>query len=206
MMTVLITLTTTGTDTGPFNLYSNIDGYIAAFEFAVPKVDLEAGYISTVVPDTTTTIRVQSINALCSNYVDLAISGFTTTTTTSTSSTTTSTTTTEDLTADVNIALNVSQDIEITELKVNVVDVIITSGAFPNTPGNSTFGYTDQIGTYDVAITYNAFEAGQRIRLTDSAANVFCQNTTSGSFIMTFSGCIVNASAPVTIEPLDGVC
>lgn len=90
---VLITLTTAGSDTGPFNLLSNLDGYTVPFESNVPKLDLEAGYISYLVPDGASNIRVQSVNVLCQNYVDLSIETTTTTTTSSTSSTTTTTTT-----------------------------------------------------------------------------------------------------------------
>lgn len=94
-LTVLITLTTAGADTGPFFLYSNVDSYITPFESSVPKVSLTSGYTSTLVPNGTSIIRVLSANGLCSNYVDLPIVGVTTTTTTSTStSTTTSTTST----------------------------------------------------------------------------------------------------------------
>lgn len=89
--TVLITLTIAGDDTGPFNLYSNIDGFAVAFETNVSKIDLEAGYVSVLVPDSASTIRVQSDNAVCDSYIDLIIS--TTTTTTSAPTTTTSTTT-----------------------------------------------------------------------------------------------------------------
>lgn len=71
-MTVLITLTTAGADTGNFNLYSNIDGYVSAFETGVAKVDLEAGYISYLVPAGTTTVRVKS-DATCKNYIDILI-------------------------------------------------------------------------------------------------------------------------------------
>lgn len=90
---VLITLTAAGSDTGPFDLYSNLDGYTVPFESAIPKLDLEAGYISYLVPDGAMNIRVQSTNVLCENYVDLTINTTTTTTSTSTSSTTTTTTT-----------------------------------------------------------------------------------------------------------------
>ena len=38
-MTVLITLTVAGADSGPFNLYSNTDGFVAAFETGVSKAD-----------------------------------------------------------------------------------------------------------------------------------------------------------------------
>jgi len=91
--TVLITLTTAGADTGPFNLYSNIDGYTVPFESSISKAALEAGFTSYLVPDGTLTIRVQSMGPLCENFLDLAI--VTTTTTTTTTSTTTTTTTTE---------------------------------------------------------------------------------------------------------------
>ena len=91
-MTVLITLTIAGTDSGPFDLYSNLDGYTSAFESSVPKASLLAGYPSSLVPDFTTTIRVRSNNGLCTNYVEIGVEQ-PTTTTTSSSSTTTSTTT-----------------------------------------------------------------------------------------------------------------
>jgi hypothetical protein len=90
--TVTITLTSAGSDSGPFNLYSNVDGYVTAFAFSVSKASLLAGYTSVVVPDLTTTIRIQSVGA-CTNSIDVNVSGITTTTTTSTSTTTTSTTT-----------------------------------------------------------------------------------------------------------------
>lgn len=99
-MTVLITLTTAGSDSGPFNLYSNLDGYVSAFATGVSKSALLAGYSSSAVPDYTTTIRVMSVGD-CTNYIDIVLSTLTTTTTstsststtTSTSSTTTTTTT-----------------------------------------------------------------------------------------------------------------
>jgi hypothetical protein len=89
-MTVLITLTTAGTDSGPFNLYSNLDGYVSAFETGVSKSALLAGYSSALVPDYTTTIRVIS-TGVCVNYIDIVI-GTTTTTTTIFPTTTTTTT------------------------------------------------------------------------------------------------------------------
>ena len=91
-MTVLITLTIAGTDSGPFDLYSDLDGYISAFESGVSKASLLAGYPSSLVPDFTTIIRVRSNNPLCTNYIDIPVAE-PTTTTTSSSSTTTSTTT-----------------------------------------------------------------------------------------------------------------
>ena len=81
-MTVFITLSTAGGNTGPFNLYSNIDGYTTAFESGVDKTSLLAGYASSLVPDYTTTVRVLSTGE-CTNYIDLLFSHTTTTTTTS---------------------------------------------------------------------------------------------------------------------------
>lgn len=80
-MYVLITLTTAGVDTGPFDLYSDADSYVTPFETGVSKSALVAGYGSSSVPGTATTIRVASTGT-CTNYVDLGIAGITTTTTT----------------------------------------------------------------------------------------------------------------------------
>jgi hypothetical protein len=91
-MTVLIYLTTAGAGTGPFNLYSNLDGYVTPFETGVAKASLTTlpGYTTALVPDGTTTIRVQSTGA-CTNYIDIIIGATTTTTTTSGALTTTTT-------------------------------------------------------------------------------------------------------------------
>jgi hypothetical protein len=82
-MTVFITLTTAGADSGPFNLYSDVDAFSAPFEIGVSKIDLTSGYASSLVPDLATTIRVISTSTLCTNYVDILIESTTTTTTTS---------------------------------------------------------------------------------------------------------------------------
>ena len=91
-MTVLITLTTAGTDSGPFDLYSNLDGFTSAFETGVSKSALLTGYSSALVPDYTTTIRVKS-NGVCLNYIDIILESTTTTTTTIVGPTTTTTST-----------------------------------------------------------------------------------------------------------------
>lgn len=92
-MIVLITLTTAGNDTGPFNLYSDVDGFVSAFETGISKATLLAGYTSSSVPNGTTIVRVMSNSALCTNFIDIVIGGECTTTTTTSSSTTTTTTT-----------------------------------------------------------------------------------------------------------------
>jgi hypothetical protein len=75
-MTVLIQLTTAGLDTGPFNLFSDLDGYTTPFEVGVAKVDLLAGYSSSLVPDGTTTIRVCSTSLYCSNCIDIVLAPY----------------------------------------------------------------------------------------------------------------------------------
>jgi hypothetical protein len=92
-MTVLITLTTAGSSTGPFSLYSNANSYSTPFETGVAKSSLLAGYTSTLVPNGTTIIRVMSTGT-CTNYTDIPVTPCTTTTTTSSTSSTTTTTTT----------------------------------------------------------------------------------------------------------------
>lgn len=85
---VLITLTTAGADTGPFDLYSDADSFAIPFEIGVPKSSLVAGYTSPFVPDSATTIRVASVSS-CTNYVALVITPLPITTTTSTTTTST---------------------------------------------------------------------------------------------------------------------
>ncbi len=92
-MTVLITLTTAGSSTGPFSLYSNVDSYSTPFETGVSRSSLLAGYTSVLVPNGTTTVRVMSTGT-CTNYTDIPVVPCSTTTTTTVPPTTTTTTTT----------------------------------------------------------------------------------------------------------------
>lgn len=90
---LFVQLTVAGSDTGPFNLYSNSDGFISAFESNIPKSSLLSG-ITVDAPVGTVMIRITSANTTCSNYVDIPVAAYTTSTSTlSTSSTSTSTTT-----------------------------------------------------------------------------------------------------------------
>lgn len=82
-MNIIITLTTAGTDTGPFSLFSNTDGYTTAFVTGVSKSALLAGYSTSLAPVGTTTVRVRS-TGLCTNYIDIVLVEPTTSTTTST--------------------------------------------------------------------------------------------------------------------------
>lgn len=83
-----------GGDAGPFDLYTDSDGYTVPFATNISAAALQAGYSSTV-PNDATIVRVVSVGA-CTNFIDLDIDLLpttTTTTSTSTSSTTTTTTT-----------------------------------------------------------------------------------------------------------------
>jgi len=90
-MTVLVTLTLAGTDVGPFNLFSNVDGYTTPLATGISRAALLAGYSLAGVPDAAAVIRAQSTGT-CTNYLDMYLSGGTTTTTSSTSTTTSTTT------------------------------------------------------------------------------------------------------------------
>jgi len=81
-MTGIITLTVAGIDSGPFNLYSDVDGYFAPFATYINKSILVAGYPTDQIPDGSTIVRILSVNDICSNYIDVLISFSTTTTTT----------------------------------------------------------------------------------------------------------------------------
>lgn len=97
MITAVIQLLTVGQQTGPFYIYSNVDGFSVPFLSNISQDSLIAGYPTDAIPDLTTTVRIKSINNVCNNYIDIPIVVTTTTTTstTLTPSTTTTTTTTD---------------------------------------------------------------------------------------------------------------
>jgi len=71
-MNVLITFTTIGADAGPFNLYSNVDGFSVGFVGGITRQQLLDGYPSTAVPIGTTIIRACSIG-VCTNCYDMNV-------------------------------------------------------------------------------------------------------------------------------------
>lgn len=92
-MNVFLTLTTAGSNSGPFNLYSEEDGFTTPFETGVSRFSLLSGYLSTDVPEFTNIVRVKSVG-ICINYVDIILTSSNDTTTTTTTATPTTTTTT----------------------------------------------------------------------------------------------------------------
>jgi hypothetical protein len=155
MITVSITLTIAGVDTGPtFSLFSNTDSYATAFATGVTKAALQAGYISTVVPDGTTIVRVFSPGT-CNTYVDLNVLTSTTTTTTATPTPTTTTTTTiSSITTTTTTTTTISPP---APTSIRVVDSLNSSapvscdGTVPPTTGTTYYNLTtatlqDQFG------------------------------------------------------------
>lgn len=82
-MTIFIQLTIAGADVGPFNLYSDVDGFLTPFETNISRQSLIDGFLSTAVPTGTKQVKVQSM-ASCTNYVIVTIIPATTTTSTTT--------------------------------------------------------------------------------------------------------------------------
>lgn len=71
-MTAIITLTTAGADTGPYNLFSDVDGYYSAFATNVSQAELLAGYYTEAIPDGTFKVRIMSIGT-CTNYINVDV-------------------------------------------------------------------------------------------------------------------------------------
>lgn len=94
MIQIFVKLNTAGSDTGPFMVYSNVDGYITAYGINITKANLTSG-VTVTVPDFTTSVKIRS-NGKCTNsiIVNIAPAGSTTTTTTVIPSTTTTSSTT----------------------------------------------------------------------------------------------------------------
>jgi hypothetical protein len=71
-MVVLLTISA-GLDTGPFDIYSNVDDFTTPVETGVSKALLVAGYNCSSIPDGATTVMVKSVGD-CTNYAVSTIS------------------------------------------------------------------------------------------------------------------------------------
>ena len=94
----------------------------------------------------------------------------------------------------------------LSNMTVNGVGVTNVSGVDPNTSGNGGSVDTNQIGTYNIVLTYGATTAGQRITLVDSNSAYYCNNTSTGFNSMTFSNVVINGSANPVLTAEDGTC
>ena len=70
---IIIQASYVGDDAGPFNLFSQVNGFTEAFETGVTKNQLLAGFVSYNVPVGTTVVRVMSTSPECTNYEDVDI-------------------------------------------------------------------------------------------------------------------------------------
>ena len=66
-MIIFITLSFAGAESGPFDLYSDVDGFTTPFAQNVSKADLLLGY-EAVAPDGTTTVRLLDLGADCAPF------------------------------------------------------------------------------------------------------------------------------------------
>jgi len=69
-MTGVITISTIGTDSGPFNIYSDVDGYVSPFALNISRAELLTGYITNSIPDGTQQVRVVSTGT-CLNSLNI---------------------------------------------------------------------------------------------------------------------------------------
>lgn len=77
MTYALITISNPGADViGPFNIYSDVDGYTSAFESNITLAALLAGFATNNVPVGTTQIRIQNTqnDTFCQNFVPAGVS------------------------------------------------------------------------------------------------------------------------------------
>lgn len=73
-MTAIITILNLGEDVGPFNLFSNTDGFISAFAVNITREQLLNGYFSESIPDGTFIVRVVSLG-ICENMLEIELAG-----------------------------------------------------------------------------------------------------------------------------------
>lgn len=200
-MTVLITLTTAGADTGPFDLYSNVDGYVSAFETGVSKAALQAGYSSAVVPNGTTTIRIKSTGT-CLNYIDVTVVTTTTTTTTGTPTTTTTTT----IFGDTFFITNGSTNSTINNITVSAASFyFLNTGSLPVGPSQTASGTHSALvsANIDVDVTQSLGNACLTLYVNTIAV---AQQNVGSTGVYTFTGITFGTTDLVEFEIVDGTC
>jgi hypothetical protein len=103
-----------------------------------------------------------------------------------------------------NISLDIAMDLF--NITVNGVGVTNVTGVDPNTPGNGGSVDTNQIGTYDIVLTYSCSIPGQKITLYDSNTTYYCNNTSTGFNSMTFSSVVIDGAMNLLLTAEDGTC
>jgi hypothetical protein len=102
---------------------------------------------------------------------------------------------------------NASLDITITTIQVNGDLPSVLGGVLPNVPGNGTnLGYNLSTGTYEVRVYYNCGVPGQRIAINSPTTGYSCQNTLTGTGVITFASIGFDGIGIVQVFPEDGTC
>jgi hypothetical protein len=199
----VITLTTAGADTGPFNLYTDIDGFVTPFETGVGKAALEAGYLSSLIPDGTSIVRVKSTSLFCTNYINLALPTTTTTTTSTSTSTTTTTTTTTAApllrtfrVSNSDTVNSITLDVQINSVQVISPTAIPANSVITLTPQVDCTGFTSELLEYQIVSGYTPSSASF------SNGSGTYTGTIAGGFI-TFTGVdlTANTNQDLTVNP-----
>ncbi len=98
---------------------------------------------------------------------------------------------------------NNSTDLSITAVTVNGVSVVYSSGDnFTVGPGQSGTFTTDQIGTFNVQVTYSSHSSGQNLSISGNCHDNLGDLNTSGGAVTNS----VNTSGGVTIIAANGDC
>ncbi len=188
-MARIITLTLgpgLGSDLGPnFNLTTDV-GFVTPS--GATKTELLVGKVVSV-DDTATEVTITS-SGTCTTAITQEIPCIETTTI-------------------IDIGTNESLDIaiDLSNMSVNGVNVTDVIGTDPNTPGNGASVRTNQIGTYNIVLTYDSYISGQKITLIDSDGTPYCNNNSTGGInSMTFYDVVIDGVNIVTITASDGVC
>ena len=183
-MTITITLTSAGSDSGPFDIYGNSTGAFVLITSGVSKLSLTSGY-NISVPDGTTIVRVQSIGT-CTNYQDIPVQ----TTTTTVAPTTAAPTTTAPAFKSVNVNNNSSSGyVTVYGLEVDGIVLIEDTVNFPLTAGQSLTGLiSNSSATASVYVSFST-PTDAPVTVINSYGVPYCvQSPGSETIIVDFSG------------------
>lgn len=179
-MTILITLVLPpGGDAGPFNLFSNTDGYVTPFATNVSAAALIAGYTALLVPDGTTIIKVQSVG-VCTNFVNVPVNVLPTTTTTSSSSTSTTSSTSSSSTSTTTSSSSSSTSTS--------TSTSTSSSTTTTTTTCACVDYNVVIGPIDIAASI------VDVQYVNCAGDT---TTTSSDVVTTFTVCVKSGNIPL---------
>jgi len=210
-MNIIITLTLAGTDTGPFNLYTDLDNYATPFATDVEKSVLLIGG-SYSIPDSVSIVKVLS-TGLCTGAIYLSVPTTTTTTTsTSTTSTTTSTSTTSTTTTTTTTLYHPpSLEVDVNTFGVTPSEYGISCVKVGSNPCfNTSVGYGDVtsqqfiigstfIGTQSLIVSADgAGHTGSTISVVDSLGTVSTL-AYSGAGNYTFPGIVIDNITMITV-------